>query len=265
MSLNPIETVELNFNLLGENAPPLIIMHGLFGSARNWQGIAKQLSDRFRVYTLDLRNHGASPHADSMDYQSMAADVVLFMQQQNIENAVLLGHSMGGKVAMQLALTNPEKVNRLIVVDIAPVVYKHNFDEVLMGLYHVPLGSVNSRKEADQYLAEKISTLSLRQFLLQNLVTNSAGGYQWRVNLASIEQSMPAIMGFSEDQGERFTQPTFFINGGKSSYLSARYRLQAEELFPQAKFETVEGAGHWPHVESPAEFMSYLNEFLNLQ
>jgi len=265
MQSNSVQTLALNYNLLGEKGPPLIIMHGLFGSARNWHGIAKQLSDRFRVYTLDLRNHGASPHADSMDYQSMAADVLEFMLQQDLPNAIILGHSMGGKVAMQLALSDPEKVSRLIVVDIAPVIYKHNFDEVLMGLYHVPVSSVSSRKEADQYLAEKISTLSLRQFLLQNLVTNSAGGYQWRVNLASIEQSMAAIMGFPKHEDELFAKSSLFINGGQSSYLSTRYRLEAEALFPEALFRTVAKTGHWPHVESPIEFMSYLNEFLNQQ
>ncbi|MEW5008199.1 MAG: alpha/beta fold hydrolase [Cycloclasticus sp.] len=265
MQLTTLDTVELNFAQHGEQGPPLIILHGLFGSARNWQGIAKQLSNHFSVFTVDLRNHGSSAHADSMDYPSMAADVLGFMHQQGITEAVLIGHSMGGKVAMQLALSNPNKFTRLIVVDIAPVAYKHNFDEVLAGLYHVPIKSITSRKEADQYLAEKITTLSLRQFLLQNLVTNSDGHYQWRVNLASIEQSMPAIMGFSAAAGELFSKPSLFINGGQSSYLSARYRTTASELFPQAQFQTIDGAGHWPHVESPLEFMAYLNAFLNPQ
>jgi len=262
MQLNTQTTVELNFSQHGDQGPPLIILHGLFGSARNWQGIAKQLSDRFSVYTVDLRNHGSSAHADSMDYRSMAADVLFFMQQQGIDSAVLIGHSMGGKVAMQLALSNPERFERLVVVDIAPVAYKHNFDDVLEGLYHVPVDSIKSRKEADQYLAEKITTLSLRQFLLQNLVTNSEGAYQWRVNLTGIEQSMPAIMDFSSVMDETFSKPSLFINGGQSSYLSARYRPAATKLFPQALFQTVDGAGHWPHVESPLEFMAFLNAFL---
>lgn len=262
MLLNPIE---LNFTKHGEHGPALIILHGLFGSARNWQGIARQLADRFSVYALDLRNHGGSAHADTMDYPLMAADVLNFMQQQNLSDVILLGHSMGGKVAMQLALSCPDKIRQLVVVDIAPVHYQHNFDEVLAGLYHVPLDGVDSRKQADQYLAEKISTVSLRQFLLQNLVSNTEGGYQWRVNLASIEESMPAIMDFPSHDAGRFIKPTLFINGGASSYLSKRHRAVASQVFPQALFETVANAGHWPHVESPIEFMEYLNKFLTSQ
>jgi len=262
MPLNQLKTVDLSYTKHGEHGPTLIILHGLFGSARNWQGIARQLADRFSVYALDLRNHGGSEHADTMDYPQMAADVLGFMQQQNLSDVILLGHSMGGKVAMQLALSYPDTVRQLVVVDIAPVHYQHNFDEVLAGLYHVPLDSVDSRKQADQYLAEKITTVSLRQFLLQNLVTNTAGGYQWRVNLASIEESMPVIMGFPSHTAGGFVNPTLFINGATSSYLAKRHRAIASQVFPQALFETVANAGHWPHVESPVEFMEYLNGFL---
>lgn len=256
--------MQLNFTQTGENNPPLIIMHGLFGSGRNWQGIAKLLSDRYSVYTLDLRNHGSSPHADAMDYPSMSADVAGFMEQQGLSEAIILGHSMGGKVAMQLAASEPDKVSRLIVVDIAPVTYTHNFDDVLAGLHHVPLDKISSRKEADKYMAEKIDILSLRQFLLQNLVPNTAGGFKWRVNLASIENNMPTIMGFPAiDVAKYVGKKTLFINGEKSTYLAPRYQATASKLFPDAEFETVLKAGHWPHVESPSQFMSILNRFLD--
>lgn len=257
-------TVALNFSQFGEANPPLIIMHGLFGSARNWQGIAKQLSDRYTVYALDLRNHGGSPHADVMDYPSMSADVLEFMAQHDLSNATVLGHSMGGKVAMQFALSFPEKVKKLVIVDIAPVTYTHNFDDVLVGLYHIPINRVASRKEADEYLAEKIDVLSLRQFLLQNLVSNTSGGFKWRVNLASIEDNMPAIMGFpSCDERQAYDGETLFINGGTSTYLAPRYRTITKSIFSTADFQTITKSGHWPHIESPTAFMSTLNKFLN--
>ncbi|HIF18009.1 MAG TPA: alpha/beta fold hydrolase [Cycloclasticus sp.] len=256
-------TVALNFTKHGDAGEALIILHGLFGNARNWQGIAQLLTERYCVYTLDLRNHASSPHADLMDYPSMSADVASFMDQQGLLEATILGHSMGGKVAMQLAMSEPDKVSRLIVVDIAPVTYKHNFDDVLAGLHNVPLDKVRSRKEADQYLAEKINVLSLRQFLLQNLVSSKAGGFEWRVNLASIEKNMPVIMGFPESEvPQSFGKQTLFINGEKSTYLAPRYRTSVAKFFPVAEFETVPKAGHWPHIESPSAFMEILNKFL---
>ncbi|HIL93379.1 MAG TPA: alpha/beta fold hydrolase [Cycloclasticus sp.] len=256
-------TVVLNSTKHGGAGEPLIILHGLFGSARNWQGIAKLLAERYCVYTLDLRNHGSSPHADGMDYPSMAADITAFMNQNNLEQATVLGHSMGGKVAMQLALTAPDKVSRLIIVDIAPVAYQHNFNDVLAGFYHVPLDKVTSRKEADQYLAEKIEVVSLRQFLLQNLIPSAAGRFEWRVNLASIEKNMSAIMGFPANATQAcFDKPSLFINGERSTYLAPRYRSSVADIFPNAEFETVLKAGHWPHIESPSAFMEILNQFL---
>jgi esterase len=256
--------VELNYSQFGETGEPLIIMHGLFGSARNWQGVAKQLSDRYTVYTLDLRNHGASPHAEVMDYEAMSADVLEFMQSEGIKSATVLGHSMGGKVAMNFALSFPEKVNKLIVVDIAPVIYQHKFDDVLAGIHHVPLDSISTRKEADNYMAEKIDVQSLRQFLLQNLVGSSSDGFAWRVNLPSIEKNMPNIMGFPEVvEKQAYEGATLVINGAQSTYVAPRHKPIVASLFPKASFQTIAKSGHWPHIESPTEFMSILNKFLN--
>ena len=244
--------------------PSLVIMHGLFGSGRNWQGIAKLLADRFTVYALDLRNHGSSPHVDDMDYLLMAADVVEFLDEHGLENATILGHSMGGKVAMNFALSHPHRVKKLIIVDIAPVTYQHNFDDIMQALYSVPLDKISSRKQADGYLAKKIDVLSLRQFLLQNLTPTSSGGYQWRINLKSIENNMDAIVGFPMEKIDTmFTKPTLFIRGEKSTYLSSKYQPAALTLFPSGAVQTVANAGHWPHIESPSEFMAYLNQFLN--
>ena len=256
--------MQLSFTQTGEGKSPLVIMHGLFGSGRNWQGIAKQLSNRFTVFTLDLRNHGSSQHTDEMDYSSMAGDVVEFLESQGLADAAILGHSMGGKVAMSLALSHPDRVKNLIIVDIAPVSYQHNFDDILQALKSVPVEKISSRKQADDYLAKKIDVLSLRQFLLQNLVPVPSGGFKWRVNLKSIENNMDAIMGFpTEESRAVFVHPTLFINGEKSTYLSAKYQLVALEMFPNAVVQTVANAGHWPHVESPVEFMMYLDQFLD--
>lgn len=256
--------MQLAVTQTAEGKPPLVIMHGLFGSGRNWQSTAKQLTDRFTVYSLDLRNHGLSAHADDMDYSLMAADVVEFLDEHGLNNATVLGHSMGGKVAMAFALSHPDRVQKLIIVDIAPIAYQHNFDDILQVLNSVPLADISSRKQADEYLAKKIDVLSLRQFLLQNLTPISFGGYQWRVNLKSIENNMDAIMGFpTEGLNTTFTKPTLFINGGKSTYLSPKYQSAALALFPNGAIQTVANAGHWPHIESPAEFMEYLNQFLD--
>ncbi|MEH6502334.1 MAG: alpha/beta fold hydrolase [Cycloclasticus sp.] len=254
----------LNFTEQGNAGPPLIILHGLFGSARNWQGIARQLAERYTVYALDLRNHGSSPHDEVMDYAAMSADVIEFIDQHRLQQPIVLGHSLGGKVAMQLALSEPAKLSKLIIVDIAPVRYTHNFDEVLLGFSHVPLDSIKSRKEADSYLAEKINSVSLRQFLLQNLINNASGGYQWRVNLASIEANMDTIMGFPEQQlHDTFNKASLFIKGGKSTYLAPRYKALIDERFPEAEWQTIANTGHWPHIESPVDFMAGLNKFLS--
>lgn len=249
---------------MGTEGRPIIIMHGLFGSARNWRGIAQKLSKIFVVYTVDLRNHGASFHVDDMSYAVMANDIVSFMAQQNISSAQILGHSMGGKVAMHLALNHPELVEQLIVVDMAPVTYTHNFHEILLALRSISLDAIGSRNEADDILKKKIEVLSLRQFLLQNLVTNDAGSYAWRVNLDSIESNMSNIMGFeASEHALTFNKPTLFIGGGSSTYLADRYLKAAYALFPNAKLDMIKGVGHWPQVEAPKAFLASLEPFLN--
>ncbi|PHS73261.1 MAG: alpha/beta hydrolase [Cycloclasticus sp.] len=240
-------------------------MHGLFGSARNWRGIAQKLSKNAVVYTVDLRNHGASPHVKQMPYSLMAEDIVHFMQQQNFQSAQVLGHSMGGKVAMQLALNYPERVNRLIVVDMAPVTYTHNFNDILTALSNIPMETISSRNDADEILKKSIDVLSLRQFLLQNLVAKESGGYAWRVNLDSIKSNMSNIMGFpKENKNVTYTNPTLFIGGGNSTYLAERYLAAVKTLFPSAQVDILKGVGHWPQVEAPKAFLSCLEPFLGV-
>jgi esterase len=258
-----MQPVSLNFTTQGEKSQHLIIMHGLFGSGRNWQGIAKQLSEHFTVHTLDMRNHGSSPHHDAMSYPEMAADVLEFMDEKGIGEAYILGHSMGGKVAMTFALAHSERVSKLVVVDIAPVIYQHEFNDILSALHSIPLETVTSRKEADAILAEKIDVLSLRQFLLQNLVPVKTGGFEWRVNLKSIEHNMNNIMGFPDAHASKsYHVPSLFIGGGGSTYLAPRFQEAVKACFPNAEIYIIPKVGHWPHIESPAAFLDSLNPFL---
>ena len=253
--------MELNFQAFVGEGEPLIIMHGLFGSARNWQGIAKQLADRFSVYTLDLRNHGNSPHSDRMSYSDMATDVAQLMHQQGLAKAHILGHSMGGKVAMTLALTQPELIDKLIIVDIAPIAYQHGFEDILSGLKAIPLATLKSRQQADTVLADYVEASSLRQFLLQNLVPIKGGGYQWRIDIGSIEKNLNQIIGFEEISGA-YLGDSLFIGGAASTYLSDTSQKEALRYFPNATIKMIPKVGHWPHIESPKVFLEYIGTFV---
>lgn len=256
-------SINLSFQKIGgELRPSLLILHGLFGSGRNWNSLAKKLSEQFCVYVLDLRNHGDSPHSDKMDYPHMAADVAAFMDREGLKRATVIGHSMGGKVAMWLALTQPEKVGKLIAVDIAPVHYNHGFSGILKGLKSIPLDAITSRKEADFYLENSVSEVSLRQFLLQNLKANN-GQWCWRINLDVIERSISEILAFPPvDEIIPFTKQTLFIGGGLSDYILPEYLPTIEQCFPKAKVETIFDAGHWLHAEQPVKFLEIVNRFL---
>ena len=261
MQLTTLDTVELNFAQHGEQGPPLIILHGLFGSARNWQGIAKQLSNHFSVFTVDLRNHGSSAHSEQMSYHDMAADIAQFMQQQDLPKAHILGHSMGGKVAMTLALSQPGLIDKLMIVDIAPVVYRHGFGNILTALKAVPLTTLSSRQQADSVLADYIEEAGLRQFLLQNLVPVKAAGYQWRIDIDSIEKNLSHIIGFEEAIGT-YLGDALFIGGAASTYLSAGPQKEALRYFPNANIKMIPKVGHWPHVESPKVFLDHIYSFI---
>ncbi len=258
-----METVELAFEELGNSdAPPLIILHGFFASSRNWRQIAQRLSARFHVYMPDMRNHGASMHHSVMDYPAMAADLLRFMADNGLDAASVLGHSMGGKVAMWLALTKPDKVDKLIVADIAPVSYKHNFDNTVQALKALPLAEINNRKQAETLLASRIPELSYRQFLLQNLILKD-GKYCWRLDLDIFQRMAPNIAAFpSADHLARFTGKAIFIAGGDSNFVKLE---DINLLFPNAAFSTVANAGHWLHVQQPGAFTALVEDFLGLE
>ncbi|WP_432746492.1 alpha/beta fold hydrolase [Methylobacter sp. G7] len=255
-----METMELAFEEFGnpENSP-LIILHGFFASSRNWRQVAQKLSARFHVYVPDMRNHGASPHHPLMDYPSMTADLLQFMDQRGLEAASLLGHSMGGKVAMWFALTSPDRLAKLIVADIAPVSYKHSFDHTVSALKALPLAELSNRKQAESLLASRIPELSYRQFLLQNLILKD-GKYCWRLDLDIFQRMAPNIAAFpNADHLTPFTGKALFIAGGDSDFVKPD---DINSLFPEAVFGTIDDAGHWLHVQQPDVFTAWVENFL---
>ncbi len=256
--------MQLAFEEFGSaDNPPLLILHGFFASARNWRQIARMLAGQYHVLAPDLRNHGASPHDTVMDYPAMAADIDAFIQQRHLRQVNLLGHSMGGKVAMWLALNKPERVESLIVVDIAPVSYRHSFDNLIAALRGLPLHEIGNRRQAEQLLANAIPDLSFRQFLLQNLVLND-GHYHWRIDLDIFQQAAPAIIGFPEQQHiQPFEKKTLFIAGGNSRYLRSEDQQVIDRLFPGAQVIRLPDTGHWLHAEKPELFVATVKKFLS--
>lgn len=245
--------------------PPLVIVHGLYGSARNWGVIAKRLADIRDVITVDQRNHGQSPWADSHSYPDMAADLaeVITAIGQPVD---LLGHSMGGKAAMQLALTQERfsdqpLIRRLILGDIAPVAYGHDQTQYARAMQAVDLTGLTSRSEAEARLAEHLDDAALRAFFLQSLELRGEGAPRWRLNLQVLERDMANVVGWPDTQG-RFDGPTLFLSGANSHYVRPEHRDHIRALFPHARFAKIPGAGHWLHAEKPREFEETVRVFL---
>lgn len=260
-----METIKLCCRRFGEIGSSLVILHGLFGAGRNWYTFAQKLADEFRVYVPDLRGHGDSPKVPPLDYPHMAADVAALLAEEGVTSADFVGHSMGGKVGMMLALTHPKVVNKLVVVDIAPVQYTHNFDHLIQALKALPLDRISSRRDADEWLAPQIENPIVRQFLLQNLVLEE-GRYQWRIDLPLLTSALPAIMGFPVgSEMLPFAGPTLFVGGGLSEYLKPQYHQAIRTLFPNARIKTIEHAGHWVHIDQPDCFEATVRCFLRGQ
>ncbi len=258
----PGVTLELAHDAFGEAGPPVVILHGLLGSARNWTSIAKELAASHRVFALDLRNHGRSPWAATMSFDQMAGDVAAFIERRGLGAATLIGHSLGGKVAMRLALTRPELVGRLLVVDVAPVAYPDSFGPFIEAMRQVDLSAVERRSDADLQLQGAVPDAVLRNFLLQNLVKTDAG-FVWRVNLEALAANMDQLLGFPTPAADAaYGGPTLFIAGSRSHYVEACHRALIERLFPSAEQVVIAGAGHWPHAERPAEFLAHARRFL---
>jgi pimeloyl-ACP methyl ester carboxylesterase len=241
---------------------PLVLLHGLFGAGQNWGGIRSVLARRFRVLTPDLRNHGASPRAPDMAYAAMAEDVVAVLDAAGIDRAAVLGHSMGGKVAMALALAHPDRVERLVVADIAPVRYRPALRGYVAAMQGVPLRAGLARREADAMLAATIPEAGIRAFLLQNLRFETDPP-AWRLGLDEIAAAMPVIEDFAVPPEARFDGPVLVMAGETSGYIRAEHHDAFRALFPAVRFATVGGAGHWVHAENPSGFLALLQPFLD--
>jgi esterase len=239
---------------------PLVIVHGLFGSARNWGVIARRLADVRDVIAVDMRNHGASAWFETQGYPEMAADLAEVIAAHG-GRADVLGHSMGGKAAMMLALTQPSAVSRLIVADIAPVAYTHDNTHHVRAMRALPLDGVTSRGEADRRLAATTPEESLRAFFLQSLDLR-ANPPRWRLNLDVLEAEMPKIVGWPEVAGQ-FDGRTLFVSGAESGYVRPEHRPAIRALFPAARFVRIAGTGHWLHAEKPREFEETVRVFLS--
>ncbi len=258
----------LNYKVFGnENAPSLIILHGLFGMLDNWQSIGQRLSERFRVYVLDQRNHGKSPWTDDHSYYDMANDLLDFVQQQQITaKFYLLGHSMGGKTAMQFAVEHPHLLQQLIIVDIAPKTYPMGEHTTVFAAFNaMPLHQITDRKQAEQLLQQHNLSTDITQFMLKNLYRTVDNTFAWRCNVATLEIHYKSILDNSLYFYDSSNIPTLFVKGAKSE----RYiELPDDETvlqhhFPNSTIKVVEGAGHWVHAEQPELFLQLINDFLN--
>jgi esterase len=253
--------MKLFYRELGKGQP-LVIMHGIFGSSDNWLTQARFFSESFRVFSIDLRNHGQSFHTDEFDYPSMVADLEEFMDIHKLENPIIIGHSMGGKVAMNFALAHPEKVDRLIVVDIAPKPYDLEHYVILDGLKAVPIDRITTRTEADEALAPFVAEADVRQFLLKNLKRKPEGGFGWKINLPVLARNISKI-GFDLQFPGKFEKPTLFIRGSKSRYVSDEDLPRIKEVFPLAELQTLD-TGHWVQAEKPHEFVELVLKWLGI-
>jgi len=265
--------MDLFFRKFG-NGPPLIILHGLYGSSDNWVSLGKKLSAGFEVYLLDQRNHGKSPHSPHHNYHLLKEDLKKFMDKQSIEKAIILGHSMGGKTAMFFAVDYPDRVNNLIIVDISPQSYKNTnsnqlntHSTIINAMYNVDFTQVKNRRDVDTILSSSIPSKRVRQFLLKNVSRTKDNHFAWSLNLESISNELENIM-YGLDtvkfkDGNGITGfPILFIKGEQSDYITTKDKKAIETIFPFAEIKTIPDAGHWLHAEQPELFLKTVQDFL---
>ena len=253
---------QLNYQQLGQGEH-IVLIHGLFGSLENLNMIAKSLSQHYCVTSVDVRNHGSSFHQEGMNYSDLALDVISLLNNLSIESCHILGHSMGGKIAMQIALSHSKKVNKLVIADIAPVEYPAHHLSIIEGLQAIDLTKIKKRSDADNQLAMYEDNIGVRQFLLRNIIMNEQGKFQFKCHLNNIEQGYQQIMqGIETKDNLNFTGDTLFIKGGNSDYILAEHQSTIKALFPNAKAKIIQGAGHWLHAEKTVAFSKIVLDFL---
>ncbi|NNF01512.1 MAG: alpha/beta fold hydrolase [Bacteroidia bacterium] len=252
--------MELNYKVTG-SGKPILILHGLFGSLDNWQSIAKRLSRHFSVYSIDLRNHGRSPHDDIMNYRVMVEDILDFMDDSKIHKASLIGHSMGGKVAMKLAADHPDRIDKLVIVDMAPVEYKAHHNDVFNALRSVDLHNVMNRSDAEVVLQEHLNEEAVIQFLMKGLYRDADMNFAWRYNLEALYKNYDNLLAGIEVEIP-YNRGVLFIKGEKSPYVGQKEEMKISKFFPSYEIEEIKGAGHWVHAESPDAFYAVLEAYL---
>lgn len=258
-----VQAVELNYEVTGEaNAEraTVVLIHGLFGDLDNLKSISRELQENYQVVNIELRNHGDSPWCETMTFIEMAADLEALLDKLKLDKAHILGHSLGGKVAMEFALEHPDRVHSLVIADIAPVAYDARHNTILDALEAVDISNVNSRQDADKALAESISEKGVRQFLLKNL-QKDGDKWVWRMNLEGLRNCYEDLIGAPAQKGE-FDAPVLFIRGGDSDYIQTQHRDAILSRFPQAESKTIAGTGHWLHAEKPSVFNGLVDRFL---
>lgn len=254
--------MELHSTILGEGKP-FLILHGFLGMSDNWKTLGNQFSEAgYQVHLIDQRNHGRSPHSPEFSYDIMAEDLKAYCEQHDLENIVLLGHSMGGKTAMFTATSYPDLVDKLIVADIAPKYYAPHHQKILAGMQAVDQAKLDSRGKADEVLSEFVEEKSVRQFLLKNLYWKDKGLLGLRLNIEVLSQSAE-IVGEELPVDKRYSGSTLFIRGEKSNYIETSDHARIAQQFPNSKIETVEGAGHWVHAQKRDEFYKVVENYLN--
>ena len=253
--------MSLYFREVG-SGQPVIILHGLFGASDNWLTIARQLSTDYKLILPDLRNHGRSFKSETFDYQSMSNDLVHFIEENGIDDPIIIGHSMGGKVAMNFAVNHQSMLSKLIVVDIGPKAYPIHHQQILKGLNNLDLTNIKSRKEADDSLSHYVEEAGVRQFLLKNLDRNEDGVFTWKLNLPIITREIESV-GEALSAENTFSKPSLFVKGEKSEYIVGDDSLLISQIFPGSRIVSIPGAGHWVHAENPLEFLSEIKAFLS--
>ena len=253
--------MDLFYQETGKGDQHLIILHGVFGSSDNWMTIARKLGEQFHVWVLDQRNHGRSGHSDDHNYGLMVADLQKFVQEKGIPSPIIIGHSMGGKVAMKFALENPSMLQKLVVVDIAPRAYPVHHDGILRAFGDIELAGKARRQEIDAELATFVEEPGVRLFIMKNLYRADGGAFAWRINVKALTTHIGTV-GQAITSDTPFSKATLFVAGGNSDYLTAQDSQEINTLFPNSETSTISGAGHWIHAEQPQAFLSLLHQFI---
>ncbi len=253
--------LDLFFKKYGDIGEPIVIVHGIFGSLDNWHTVAQMLSTHYQVYTLDMRNHGHSPHSSKMSIDLMVADILRFLRSQNLKKVSLIGHSMGGKVALRFSLMHPTLIKKLIVVDIAPKTYKAGHTPYFDAYKQIDLGNISNRKDLDAAFMQYEENEGVRLFLMKNVISNGNGAYMLKINVQGIENGYQDIIGAINL--EKTTIPTLFIKGANSNYINQEDIEQIAQYFTNVKFESIANAGHWVHAENRDGFLAVVNNFLS--